>query len=53
MNFSTRFLEKISHTKWWVGTRVVDIIDEPTEMKRLFDLASAGTQHRNYNNFQT
>ena len=51
MNFSTRFLEKISHTKWWIGTQVVDIIDEPTEMKRLFDLASTDTQHRNYKNF--
>tara|TARA_Y100000004_G_scaffold73871_1_gene82968 strand:- start:1166 stop:1777 length:612 start_codon:yes stop_codon:yes gene_type:complete len=51
MNFSTRFLEKISHTNWWVGTRVVDIIDEPVEMKRLFDLASTDTQHRNYKNF--
>jgi len=51
MNFSTRFLEKISQTKWWIGASIVDIIDEPAEMKRLFDLASSDTQHRNYKNF--
>lgn len=51
MNFSTRFLEKISHTKWWVGTQVVDVINEPAEIQRLFHLASTDTQHRNYKNF--